>query len=598
MSGLKSVRIFWSVVSIGVGLGSCVCTGWTSALADDPPSAVGAVMKLYQSGRLPPERQGTVVEMICNRGNEHDLRIILDKLVRPEFSPELRKKTVVWLTEAAETRKVKPTGDLDVLSQLIEAKDVELQLAAIRLASAWKLNSVNKSLQTLATGVATPDRLRRAAIGSLVAFGDESSKSTLVRLSAKGQPMQVRVQAVSGLVGLDLQIACQKAAELLVEASASDNTNEMISAFLDRNGGADALADALKGQKLTVDVAKMALRYMYSIGRSDASLSAILSEAAGVATDPTPPTQEEVARLVQEVLAKGDVARGELVFRRSELSCTRCHAIHRAGGQVGPDLSAVGVSSPVDYLINSILNPNLAVKEQYVTKVFVLDGSKVLTGVVVDRDDNRIVLRDSQGKTVTIPTADIEDEVEGKSLMPQGLTKFLNHGEMLDLVRFISELGKPGPYAIRKTPSIQLWRVLNSPSPELTNDLPHLEHIRELVLNSPAEQWSSAYGMVSGNLPMQELRAGRSSSVFYVQGEVQVNEPGKVLFRVSTTESFQVWLDDQPHQSSTSFEANLPPGRHKITLRIVLSDRESPELKVEVSKPDDSTAQFEVVGGA
>ena len=601
MNRLK--RVYGMKLGRAALLGALLVTlggfGTGRTIAQEQPSAVGAVMKLYLSGRLPPERQGAVVEMICNRGNEHDLRVIFDKLVQPDFAPDLRKKTVDWLTDAASTRKVKPTGNLDSLSNLLEGNDVDLQLAAIRLASAWKLNSVTKALQALATNDKSSSKLRRAAIASLVAFGDAASKSTLSELAAASQPMPVRVQAVAGLVGLDLPLACQEAVKLLKQASPDDNTNEMMSAFLDRNGGADALAEALKDQKLSVDVAKMALRYMYSIGRSDATLSSVLSLAAGVASDPKPPTQEEVARLVEEVIAKGDPVRGEKIFRRSELSCTRCHAINRAGGQVGPDLSAVGVSSPVDYLINSILNPNLAVKEQYVTKIFILDGSKVLTGVVVDRDDNRVVLRDSQGKTVTIPTADIEEEVEGKSLMPQGLTKFLNHAEMLDLARFVSELGKPGPFAIRKTASINLWRVLNDPPAELTNDVPHLEHIRALVLNSQPEQWGSAYCMVSGTLPLDELRKpGLATGVFVLQGELQVNETGKVGFHLTCTEKLQVWIDDQPMSSAGDFEANLEPGRHKITLRVELSDREAPQLKLEVIKPSDSKVQFEVVGGA
>ncbi len=149
------------------------------------------------------------------------------------------------------------------------------------------------------------------------------------------------------------------------------------------------------------------------------------------------------------MIAKGDAARGELVFRRPELSCTRCHGLNRGGGQIGPDLSAVGGSSPVDYIVNSILNPNLAVKEQYVTKIYVLSSGRILTGVVIDSDDNRVLVRDAQGNTLTIPQADIEDEAEGKSLMPQGLTKFLTHEETLDLIKFVSELGKAGPYGIR-----------------------------------------------------------------------------------------------------------------------------------------------------
>ena len=171
-----------------------------------------------------------------------------------------------------------------------------------------------------------------------------------------------------------------------------------------------------------------------------------------------PPTPAEVAKLVAEVNSHGNAARGELIFRRGDLSCVKCHSISRAGGQVGPDLSAVGSISPVDYVVNSILNPNLAIKEAYVTRIVVTTSGETFTGIQVDRDSVRLVLRDAAGKLVTIPTADIDEEAEGKSLMPQGITKFLTHDELLDLVKFVSELGRPGPYEIPKVPAIHRWR--------------------------------------------------------------------------------------------------------------------------------------------
>ena len=566
---------------------------------DEAPSAVGAVLKLFKSGRVPAERQGTVVEMICNRGNEHDLRVVFEQLIQPNaFSPELRVKALGWLTDAASTRKVKPTGDLNPIAKLIDDSNTGLQLAAIRLASVWQLNSVAKSLQSIATKDKITPELQKAAINGLVAIGGTESKSTLTELTNRNRPIPVRIQAVTGLVGLDIDVASKQAALILADASATDKTQEMLTAFLDRRDGADTLALAIQDQKLTVDVAKAALRFMYSIGRSDASLSDVLSRAAGVATDPTPPTQEEVAKLAEQVISHGDAARGEKIFRRSELSCLKCHSINRAGGQVGPDLSAVGVSSPVDYVINSILNPNLAVKEQYVIRVFLLDDGQVLNGVVIDRDDDRVRIRDSQGRTITIATADIENEKEGKSQMPQGLSKFLTNQEVIDLAKFISELGKPGPYGIRKNPSIQRWHVMNNPAQELIADVPHLENIRELVLNSKPEQWASAYGKMSGALPLEELRVDGKLTVLILQGDVQVNEPGKLTFQLATTEKHQVWLDDQLMDARNPFEANLQSGRHTVTIRVEVSHRDEPELRVEVSRSPDSSAQFEVVGGA
>lgn len=577
----------------------CLLGLTSTTSADDPPSAVGPVMKLFQSGRLPAERQGTVVEMICNRGNEHDLKIVFEKVVQPDgFVADLRMKAMGWLGEAAATRKVKPAGDLSALDRLISAKDPALQLASIRLAAACKVKSIEKSLQALALDEKSPAELQKAAIEGLVAIGDASSKVTLLKLAGQGRPHSVRMVAISGLAGIDLALAANQGAAVLAEATPDDNPAEMLDAFFNRKDGTDRLAEAIKARKPTVDVAKSALRYMYSVGHSDPALSAVLSDAAGIAVDTPPPTPQQVAEIVNDVIARGNAARGEKIFRRADVSCMRCHSVSRAGGQVGPDLSAVGGSSPVDYIVNSILNPNLAIKEQYVTKVFALVNGTVLTGVVIDRDETRVRIRDVQGKTITVPTADIDEEVEGKSLMPQGLTKFMTRGELLDLAKFISELGKPGEYEIRKTASIQRWRVLRKPPHELTAEIPHLEHIRQFVLGTPPDAWVSAYAKVAGVLPLHELRPGKKPTVLILQGEVQVNEAGKLDFQILCSEPFQAWVDTDAFDSKSEINATLEAGRHTITLRVEVSDRESPELKVDVLKPEGSTVQFEVIGGA
>src|SRR4029450_6035241 len=73
---------------------------------------------------------------------------------------------------------------------------------------------------------------------------------------------------------------------------------------------------------------------------------------------------EQMQQLVAEVQSKGDPARGEQIFRRADTSCFRCHAIAGAGGTLAPDLTSAG-SAPLDYLVDSILQPNKAIKDGY-----------------------------------------------------------------------------------------------------------------------------------------------------------------------------------------------------------------------------------------
>ncbi|HMC11818.1 MAG TPA: hypothetical protein VKH44_11030 [Pirellulaceae bacterium] len=563
--------------------------------------AVGALRRLLESGRVPPERQGTILEMIATRGEADDLAVVFQQLDKPgALTPEMKRKVLELLTDAAVTRKVKPTGDLSALVKLIDgaeaAKDRRLQAAAVRLAAAWKLADVAATLRKIATSEKASDSLVSAALDGLVSIGGPQSRQTIEALAAGGKLMSVRILAVAALARIDPTAAAAAAADVLTKIGPQDDVGPMLDALLGRKEGAEKLAAALKAKPPAADAAKLALRYMYSVGRSDAELSDVLSKAAGIALDAPPPSQEEVAKIAAIVGEKGDSARGEKVFRRDDLSCMKCHAVAQAGGSVGPDLSPVGSISPVDYIVNSILNPNLAVKEQFVTRRVLTADGEVFTGIQVDRDDQKLRLRDAAGKIVTVPIDNIEQEGEGNSLMPQGLTKFLTQQEFLDLARFVSELGKPGAYAIRKTPSIQRWRVLKNPGPELTIEVPNVEILREHVLDTSADEWATAYGTVGGGLPLAELTRERPA-VLYLQGEIDVSQAGPVAIDIACTEATQVWLDAEPFEAAKHVERELAAGKHTLTFRVEIGSQPDPQLKAELTKPAGSSAQFAVVNG-
>lgn len=581
---------------------ACAVSLALTLVASAQDATVAPLMRLLQSGRLPKERQPQVLEMICQRGGPAELRFVFDQLLKPDaLDPVLRRKILDWLADAAQTRKVKPEGDLTGIGQLLNAdpsnRNQDLPLRAVRLASLWKVESLAGELAAMARDEKSNLRLRQAAIRGLAEIGTPLAQESLAELAGSNRPTAIRALAAAGLARLDMDAATTRAVEIITSATAKDDLGPMLDAFFLRQDGPDKLAAALADKKLDADVAKRALVYMLSIGRSDQALSDVLTTAAGIAGDAPPPPAEEVQRIAAEVTAKGDAARGEKVFRRADLSCMKCHAVSRAGGQIGPELSAVGSISPVDYIVNSILNPDLAKKEQYLTKMFQTIDGEVLTGIVVDRNDERVNLRDAAGRIITLATEDILGEKEGKSLMPQGITKFLTHEELLDLAKFVSELGKPGPYAIPKVPAIQRWRVLSEPPAELLADPTNVELLRLHVLDAPSDVWRSAYSMVAGILPLAELRATDGPSVLYLQGEVHVTTGGEMLVRVQSREPTLVWIDAEPFESAGQIMTNLTPGRHTITVRVELSDRPDPTLRVEIARPEGSTAQLDVVGG-
>lgn len=586
-----SSRLAYSVLIIALGSVVPLVT-----CADDPPSAVGAVMKLLNSGRVPESRLETIVELVGTRGNEHDLAYLLAEAAPEGHWPTaLRLKTFSLLLDAAQTRKVVPAGELSRVADLLNSKNVDIQLAGIRLAGQWKTAQTKEQLQQLATSESAPQTVRDAALQSLRKIDQDAALSAVKVLLHSEKPFNVRAGAVAVMASIDLNAAATAAVKQLKQAGERDDPAPIVDAFLDIDGGSKVLAEAIGAMPIRKDVAKLALRHMYSIGRSDRELSDVLGKLAGFDTNPQPPTKEEIAQLVAEAARQGDARRGELVFRRSDLSCMKCHSVSKAGGQIGPELSALGSSSPMDYIVTSVLDPDQAIKEAFVTKVVVTVDGKIHQGIVADRTDERLVLKDANGKLITIAVSDIEEEIEGKSLMPKGLVKFMTHAEFLDLAKFLSMLGKSGPYAIRSTPRMQRWRLLTGASPDLLNDVPNETTFENDVLLSP--NWISVYAMVDGHLPLQELAERTGQSVVYVQGEVDVIKGGKVGVKLNAADGVNIWIDDGSVPAKANFTTELEPGRHALTLRINLEKRMQPSIKLELEPLPGSEAEFSVVDG-
>jgi putative heme-binding domain-containing protein len=327
-------------------------------------------------------------------------------------------------------------------------------------------------------------------------------------------------------------------------------------------------------------------------------LVAVLSRAAGISELNKPLTPNELTALEAEVAAKGDPARGEQVFRRPDLNCMSCHAISKAGGDVGPDLSAVGQISPPDYIINSILNPDLAIKEQYHTLMVMTFEGQIFQGIVTDKDEQRIVLKDATGASRTVPAASIEDQKPGGSLMPKGLANLMTRAEFVDLVRFLSELGKPGPYAIRAVPAIQRWKVLKGTDEGLSNAIPSDSVFRDQVLRAAPERWDVAYAKVDGSLPLDEAVSKCGAKVVYLKGELDVSAAGAIAVRIDSGIGANVWIDERPFPpAGATITDPLEAGRHSITIRVDTKFRPSPTIRVDIVKPQGSSAEFTIVGG-
>lgn len=563
------------------------------------------LVALLGSGRLPPERLGDVVTMLLQRGGPDELAWLFSEFATPTKLPaSLGGAIAAGLLQAAAERGLKPASGLDVLQGLLDDKQPALQTMAIKLAAAWRDADAVPTLERLAANARGEAQLE--AMLALATIATPAARAAVTKLAAGDEPEATRLLAIAALARFDSAAAAARTAEVLAALPASGSgplPTSVIDAVVDRRDGPTAFAAALAALPPSADVAKMVLRHFYATGRTLPEVAGVLTKAAGISAKPTVPSQDEIVRLAAAVVEKGDPARGEAVFRRAEIACMKCHAVAKAGGNIGPELSAVGSISPLEYVVASILSPDASIKEAYVTRNIVTDSGEVHTGIQIDRDELRVRLRDATGKTITIPTADIEEEVEGMSLMPKGLTTFLTEQEFLDLARFVSELGKPGPYAIRSVPTIQRWNVLENLPAELAkapaDAIPTDEQFQTQIAQGEGLRWFVAYGKTAGGLPLDELVPAEASAArtVWIAGEITVDRPGPIDLRIQAPAGTAAWLGTARVDLGNAAAVQCANGGNRLVLRVPAMPGTGQEVLVEVQKTKDSPGRVDVAGG-
>lgn len=136
-----------------------------------------------------------------------------------------------------------------------------------------------------------------------------------------------------------------------------------------------------------------------------------------------------------EVL-RGDVGRGEEVYRKN---CAACHALHGVGFALGPELAAYRGRPTADSLV-AILDPNAAIEPRLVAfNVEVIDG-RSLTGVIAAETGTTVTLALAGGVSEVIPRTNIRSlKASGVSLMPEGLESTITPQAMADLLAWINQ---------------------------------------------------------------------------------------------------------------------------------------------------------------
>jgi putative membrane-bound dehydrogenase-like protein len=453
-------------------------------MAQSDPSGLVARVLLSSMQRLPWEFRARIAKPIISReelGNDRDLALLawyglipvgqkqpesllqlatisrwpdLTRMIARYLGKEIRQYRVAVDALIVQAVQMPEECQLAILKGLNESlrgtRKVEMPKGWLEFSALPSLRTEEPLVRQLSTVFGSGralDELRQIAMDQAV---DLSNRGKALEAYIDAQPedlrklcetlLDVRVLNAVALRGLS-RFDDNGVSNLIIRkyrAFQAEDRPLVLQVLLSRPTSAGLLLETLAKPNSPIpvkDITAFHARQIESLG--DEKLSSQLREVWGELGETDAAIKQATAqwkeRLTQSYLASADLPRGRLLFNKS---CSNCHVLFGVGAKVGPELTGSQRGS-LDYLLENILNPSAVVGKDFrMSVVRTIDG-RVLNGLVVSRDDQKMILQTAT-ELMTLAASDIEEiKVTGKSAMPDGLLQNLSEEEVRDLLAYL-----------------------------------------------------------------------------------------------------------------------------------------------------------------
>lgn len=346
----------------------------------------------------------------------------------------------------------------------------ETALRAVAVARERGAGSFDERLGALADDGAASPELRLAALGALgsrAPLTDARFDFLAARLgSDAAASARLAAARAIGAAALTTAQRARVAGELLAASDAVARPSLLEALAKDDSAStkeASGEGSSREGASDSTGAASTALVALRALAASEAALDSrgeaileILASTAAATPSPAEGSEaatlaatirdrqkaareERAARLAElaPLLDGGDVGRGRAVFYGARAACASCHAIGTEGGDLGPDLTAIGKIRDGRDMLEAIVFPSSTLVPDY--RPFRLEtADDVLSGLVVEEGADAIVIRTGPDARLRVPRASIRAlDPSEVSLMPEGLDKELTPEEIRDLLAFL-----------------------------------------------------------------------------------------------------------------------------------------------------------------
>ncbi len=307
------------------------------------------------------------------------------------------------------------------------------QSLSLTFGSPKALAGLRKTLaDTAASGAA-----RRSAMDALAGVKDTELPMLLRGLLREPELRGPALRALAGYDDAQTPEAVIAAYGTFDTAQKRDALNTLVSRPAFAKPLLTAIADGKVSSKdLTADIIRQ-LR-----GLKDGGVQQLLAKVYGAVRETSADKKVEMEKYRKIYAAgysqPGDSGRGRVIYNKV---CAQCHTLFDTGGKVGPDITGAN-RSDLAYLLETILDPNAVIPNEYRTSEIETKDGRSLTGVVKIMGDKSIMLQ-TANELVTIPRDEISSQRQTElSMMPEGLLAPLSDQEVRDLIYYLGRSGQ------------------------------------------------------------------------------------------------------------------------------------------------------------
>jgi putative heme-binding domain-containing protein len=154
-------------------------------------------------------------------------------------------------------------------------------------------------------------------------------------------------------------------------------------------------------------------------------------------------TVAELGPKVEKAMKKRNFDKGRQLF--GAVGCASCHRFDTEGGAVGPDLTGLGGRFSARDVLESIVDPNKEISDQFGSVVITTNDELSYSGRVVNLNGDTIMFNTDMfdpNQSVGINTKNVKSIEPSKvSMMPEGLINVLKEDEIADLLAFLMSRG-------------------------------------------------------------------------------------------------------------------------------------------------------------